>query len=329
MRALLTPEIAHRMGVVLFRPGAELMPLFMQGRVLLEPEPEEMVSFNTGAVPAAIQPLADDPAMRQVFEHERVIQRAGGVASLEQWLCSRFECQWPHSTWHDKNFTTMRHHPGSIRLCWHCDHILSGQHTEQLAGIATRNLVSWILSVIRRDSGFSESHVLTLPELCWWMVRNDLADVIPESVAHKVLRLPDESHHSVMRESDIVPAFSATSIVQEKAKTVLTLKVDPESPESFMLRPKRRRWENEKYTRWVKSQPCACCGKQADDPHHLIGHGQGGMGTKAHDLFVLPLCRTHHDELHADTVAFEEKYGSQPELILRFIDRALAIGVLA
>ncbi|MDK2548025.1 DUF968 domain-containing protein, partial [Escherichia coli] len=36
------------------------------------------------------------------------------------------------------------------------------------------------------------------------------------------------------------------------------------------------------------------------DPHHLIGHGQGGMGTKAHDLFVLPLCRKHHDELHVD-----------------------------
>lgn len=46
-------------------------------------------------------------------------------------------------------------------------------------------------------------------------------------------------------------------------------------------------------------------------------------------FFVLPLCRKHHDELHADTVAFEEKYGSQLELIFRFIDRALAIGVLA
>ncbi|WP_119002020.1 ATP-binding cassette domain-containing protein [Salmonella enterica] len=53
------------------------------------------------------------------------------------------------------------------------------------------------------------------------------------------------------------------------------------------------------------------------------------QGEPAHDLFVLPLCRKHHDELHADTVAFEEKYGSQLELIFRFIDRALAIGVLA
>ncbi|WP_254492118.1 DUF968 domain-containing protein, partial [Salmonella enterica] len=76
-------------------------------------------------------------------------------------------------------------------------------------------------------------------------------------------------------------------------------------------------------------QPCACCGKQADFPHLLIGHVQGGMGTKAYDLFVLPLCRTHHNELHSDTVAFEEKYGSQLDLKFRFIDRELAKCVLA
>lgn len=329
MRALLTPEIAHRMGVVLFRPGAELMHLFMRGRVLLEPEPEEMASLSTGAVPAAIQPLADDPVMRQVFENERVIQRAGGLPSLEQWLSSRFECQWPHSSWHDKNFTTMRHQPGSIRLCWHCDHILAGQHTEQLAGIASGNLVSWILEVIRRDSGFPESHILTLPELCWWMVRNDLADVIPESVAHKGLRLPDEKIRSVMRESDIVPSASAAILVQERAKKILTLSVDPESPESFMLRPKRHRWQNADYISWVKTQPCCCCGNPADDAHHLIGYGQGGMGTKAHDSFTIPLCREHHTELHNDPVKFERKYGSQLEMLKNVLDRAFALGVLA
>ncbi|EAN1581360.1 DUF968 domain-containing protein, partial [Salmonella enterica] len=190
------------------------------------------------------------------------------------------------------------------------------------------NLVSWILEVIRRDSGFPESHILTLPELCWWLVRNDLADVIPESVAHKGLRLPDEKIRSVMGESDIVPSVSAASLVQEKAKKILTLSVDPESPESFMLRPKRRRWVNETYTRWVKTQPCECCRRPADDPHHIVGHGMGGTATKAHDLFVIPLCREHHDELHADPVAFEAKYGDQLVLVFRVIDRALAIGVL-
>ncbi len=288
MRALLTPEIAPRMGIVLFRPGSELMPLFMQGRVLLEPEPERYSSFASGAVPAASQPLADDPAVRAVFRNEAVIRRAGGVECLESWLLREKGCQWPHSDWHSENMTTMRHATGAIRLCWHCDNQLRDQFTERLESMATDNCARWVLSVVRRDLGFDDS-----------------------------------------RESDLVPSVPATSIIQDKAKKVLALKVDPESPESFMLRPKRRRWVNEKYTRWVKTQPCACCGKPADDPHHLIGHGQGGMGTKAHDLFVLPLCRKHHDELHADTVAFEEKYGSQLELIFRFIDRALATGVLA
>ena len=328
MRALLTPEIAPRMGIVLFRPGSELMPLFMQGRVLLEPEPERYSSFASGAVPAASQPLADDPAVRAVFRNEAVIRRAGGVECLESWLLREKGCQWPHSGWHSENMTTMRHAPGAIRLCWHCDNQLRDQFTERLESMATDNCARWVLSVVRRDLGFDDSHVVTMPELCWWLVRNDLADALPESAARKALRLPKPVVPSVTRESDLVPSVPATSIIQDKAKKVLALKVDPESPESFMLRPKRRRWVNEKYTRWVKTQPCACCGKPADDPHHLIGHGQGGMGTKAHDLFVLPLCRKHHDELHADTVVFEEKYGSQLELIFRFIDRALTIGVL-
>ena len=156
------------------------------------------------------------------------------------------------------------------------------------------------------------------------MVRNDLGGVIPESVAHKALRLPAEEPKSIMRESDIVPSLPATSIVQEKVKKVLTLRIDPESPESFMLRPKRRRWENEKYTRWVKAQPCACCGMQADDPHHLIGHGQGGMGTKAHDLWVLPLCRKHHDELHADIYA--ARSGLEMATVQKLMDAESYIG---
>ncbi|HGY3930768.1 TPA: DUF968 domain-containing protein [Citrobacter koseri] len=329
MRVLLTPEVAPMTGVVIFRPGSELMPLFRRGRVLIESQPESMTALPSGLLPETEQVLKDDPLMRDVFENQRVINRAGGLPSLDAWLERKLECQYPHSEWHDRNYTITRHAPGAIRTCWGCDLKIRDQFTESLAGIARENLVSWLLKVVNGQLGFSEDHVLTLPEFCWWMIRNDLADEIPEAVAHKVLRLKSEPIRSVTRESDIVPALLAKQLVQEKAKKVVAVKVDPETPESFMLRPKRRRWENEKYTQWVKAQPCVCCNKQADDPLHLIGHGQGGMGTKAHDLFVIPLCRAHHDELHADHVAFEAKYGDQLTLLFRFLDRALAIGVLA
>lgn len=329
MRAILTPEVAPMSGVVLFRPGNELLWLFRRGRVVIETPSEAIQHLPSGLIPEAHQPLTDDVSMRELFLNERVIQRAGGLSGLDSWLERKFECQWPHNEWHSKDFTVMRHAPGSIRLCWGCDNQLREQTTERLAGIAMQNLVKWLLERVNIMLGFSAEHTLTLPEFCWWMVRNDLADLIPESVASQALRIKPEKHSSVMRESDIVPSLPATEILQEKVKRVVSVKVDPESPESFMLRPKRRRWENDKYTRWVKSQQCSCCNNPADDPHHLIGHGQGGMGTKAHDLFVIPLCRAHHDELHADPVAFEAKHGDQLVLLFRFLDRALEIGVLA
>ncbi|WP_196736422.1 DUF968 domain-containing protein [Proteus columbae] len=30
--------------------------------------------------------------------------------------------------------------------------------------------------------------------------------------------------------------------------------------------------------------------------NHIIEHGMGGMGMKAHNLFTIPLCQQHHDE---------------------------------
>ncbi|MCL9918747.1 DUF968 domain-containing protein [Escherichia coli] len=327
MRVLLRPVLVPELGLVIVKPGRESMPVFHNTRVLVEPEPKSMRNLPSGVVPAVRQPLA---ALLPFFSDERVIRAAGGAGALSDWLLRHVKsCQWPHGDYHHSETVIHRYGAGAMVLCWHCDNQLRDQFTERLESMATDNCARWVLSVVRRDLGFDDSHVVTMPELCWWLIRNDLADALPESAARKALRLPKPVVPSVTRESDLVPSVPATSIIQDKAKKVLVLKVDPESPESFMLRPKRRRWVNEKYTRWVKTQPCACCGKPADDAHHLIGHGQGGMGTKAHDLFVLPLCRKHHDELHADTVVFEEKYGSQLELIFRFIDRALAIGVLA
>lgn len=328
MRALLRPVIVRELGMVILRPGQELMSLF-HGRVLIDYAPEYMIEWPSGVLPPARQSLGDDPVLAPFFINEKVIQAAGGLNNLDAWLMSQpIDCQWPHSNYHHNELVSARFPPGAIRLCWHCDHKLSDHDTKQLSDMARANVIAWIIDKARVALGFNESHVLTLPELCWWATKMDIVDSLPEGMARRALRMPQVVIPSVSRECDIVHDAPATSIIQEKAKKVLTLKVDPESPESFMLRPKRRRWESDKYTRWVKQQSCMCCNKQADDPHHLIGHGMGGMGTKAHDIFVIPLCRAHHDELHADTAAFEAKYGSQTELQIRFLDRVFSIGVI-
>ena len=82
MRALLTPEVAPMSGVVLFRPGNELLWLFRRGRVVIETPSEAIQHLPSGLIPEAHQPLTDDVSMQPLFMNERVIQRAGGLSSL-------------------------------------------------------------------------------------------------------------------------------------------------------------------------------------------------------------------------------------------------------
>lgn len=335
MRGLLKPVIARELGVVLLKPGSELMSLFSGGRVLVERQPESMKSYPAGRVPDALQPLAFEQDLIPFFHSEKVIYAAGGLPSLENWLLrsSSGHCQNEHSDYHYHEMTVMRHEPGALRLCGYCDNLLRGQYTEALAELARQNLIDWILDTIRSTLLLDKTRQISLSELCWWAVIKGVFGELPESVARKVLRLPQEKMSN--RESDIVPSVPATSIIADKVaempipQPVVVTVVEPESPLTFMKRPKRIRWENSNYLAWVKTQPCACCGQQADDPHHLIGWGQGGMATKAHDIFVIPLCRIHHTELHNDPTEFERKYGAQPVLIINLLDRAYALGVLA
>lgn len=329
MRALLKPVVIPELGLVAFRPGSQLLPHFHRGRMLIENEPERLADLPSGEIPPAEQPLAEDPALRSVFTNEAVLRRAGGLSGLEDWLLRDNSCQWPHESWHAENITTMRHAPGVIRLCWHCDNLLRDQHSSALESIALANCAAYILTAVRRELGFDDTHALTLPELCWWLARNGLADAIPENAARQVLRLPKPVIQSVTRESDLVPTRGPSEIVQETAARVLALTIDPETPNAHMRKPKESRLVLPKYIQWVKTQPCIACGKPADDAHHLIGHGQGGMGTKAHDIHVIPLCRADHRELHADPKKWEEKHGSQLELVIRIQKKAAAIGVIA
>ncbi|EPC5664425.1 DUF968 domain-containing protein [Citrobacter koseri] len=344
MRALLKPVIVREMGLIMLKPGSELLGLFHHGRVLIEKPPEYMTRWPSGKIPDARQPLAEDSGLVPFFTDERVIRAAGGITALEEWLRHRVShCQWPHSEYHHSELVNMRYEPGAIRVCWHCDNQLREQATEQLSALARKNLIEWVIDNVLAALRCGKDRELSLAELCWWAVYSGVAAAIPEGMASRALALPNEPLRSVYKESEIVPSVPATSILEKRLELLpgdvipvipatepaVTLTVDPESPQTLMKRPKRIRWVNPEYVQWVKTQPCECCGMPSDDPHHLIGHGQGGMGTKAHDSFTLPLCREHHTELHNDPVKFERKYGSQLEMLKNVLDRAFALGVLA
>jgi len=73
---------------------------------------------------------------------------------------------------------------------------------------------------------------------------------------------------------------------------------------------------SEAYMARVRQLPCcACDAPPPSDPHHPHGAGYRGAGTKSPDIWVIPLCRTHHDELHHSVPEWEEKYGTQFEFV--------------
>ncbi|ENU1229319.1 DUF968 domain-containing protein [Providencia rettgeri] len=143
-----------------------------------------------------------------------------------------------------------------------------------------------------------------------------------------ITTLPDELKHQPSGLISLSEQYLSELPNGERAsEPVLSLTIDPEPPASLILKPKFKRWTSDEYLKWVKSQSCCVCGATADDAHHLIGYGQGGTGTKAHDLFTIPLCRIHHSELHKDPNGWEREHGSQIILLFKFLDRSIGLGV--
>jgi DNA recombination protein Rad52 len=63
--------------------------------------------------------------------------------------------------------------------------------------------------------------------------------------------------------------------------------------------PKRIRCKE--HLRYVTSQPCVICGRSPSHAHHVRYAQRRGLGIKVSDEFTVPLCATHHHQLHNTT----------------------------
>lgn len=83
-------------------------------------------------------------------------------------------------------------------------------------------------------------------------------------------------------------------------------------------------WRSRKYLDWVKTLDCSICGAPADDAHHIIGRGHmGGMGTKAPDLMVIPVCRGCHGEIHRNPDLWDWQWEGIARTVLRAVDAGI------
>ena len=59
-----------------------------------------------------------------------------------------------------------------------------------------------------------------------------------------------------------------------------------------------RRFRDKTHLAFVASQACLLCAKRPVDPHHIRYAQKQSLGRKVSDEFTVPLCRSHHRELH-------------------------------
>ena len=80
--------------------------------------------------------------------------------------------------------------------------------------------------------------------------------------------------------------------------------------------PKEKRIRDPAHLAFVASQPCLICGRRPAQAHHLRFAQPRAMAMKVSDEFTVPVCNTHHDQLHrsGDERAFWARQGFRDPL---------------
>jgi hypothetical protein len=74
------------------------------------------------------------------------------------------------------------------------------------------------------------------------------------------------------------------------------------------------RLRDKEHRKFVSRQACLVCGRTPSDPHHLTFTQPRALGYRVSDEFTVPICRTHHRELHrqGDEAAWWDKVHIDP-----------------
>jgi hypothetical protein len=75
----------------------------------------------------------------------------------------------------------------------------------------------------------------------------------------------------------------------------------PKIDKSVLAIGQLKRIRCKEHLRYVASQPCTICGRSPTHAHHVRHAQPRGLGLKVSDEFTVPLCATHHQQLHTTT----------------------------
>jgi hypothetical protein len=127
----------------------------------------------------------------------------------------------------------------------------------------------------------------------------DDAHVIEAAFAAKLAARPSEAPQA---SAPTVP-LPAEAICSNAVGDEPPVPIAPDASdfERHAVIPKARRLRDKRHREFVAAQPCLICGREPSDAHHLRFAQPKALGRKVSDEFTVPVCRTHHREIHQTT----------------------------
>jgi hypothetical protein len=110
---------------------------------------------------------------------------------------------------------------------------------------------------------------------------------------------------------NVVPAGRPNAGDRQKTSKVSG---KPPRPSAVRALGKAVRLRDKEHRKFVSRQACLVCGRTPSDPHHLTFMQPRALGHRVSDEFTVPVCRTHHRELHrhGDEAAWWDKVHIDP-----------------
>jgi hypothetical protein len=120
------------------------------------------------------------------------------------------------------------------------------------------------------------------------------------------------------------PAVPSNAVTADDQPHVIPLQADTaprKIDSSVLMNSEPRRIRDKAHLKFVGSQPCLICARSPADAHHLKFTQPRAMGRKVSDEFTVPLCRTHHRDIHSfgDEIAWWERRAIDPVATARML----------
>jgi hypothetical protein len=117
---------------------------------------------------------------------------------------------------------------------------------------------------------------------------------VPDAALTTAVETPPATCPDTMEPPPIEPAQRMASL----SVYLPPLGDRPRIDKSELALPEPKRLRDRHHLRFVASHPCLVCGRAPCQAHHLRIAQPRALGRKVSDEFTVPLCPTHHHELH-------------------------------